>query len=146
MEKQDFRKVQTNTFPAILPGLQHCPGTGGSGSGYPKIRGQTPVRGHRRGWYTDPPSGLLGVHDCHQTWCFRNDLMEKNKDLFGKKFILMPNPTDGHWVRAIFGESEPAPTKQNRQTWKKAAEKQQSRGIREHMGKWQGLFIKQDEK
>ena len=42
--------------------------------------------------------------------------MEKNKDLFGKKFILMPNPTDGHWVRAIFGESEPAPTKQNRQT------------------------------
>lgn len=76
----------------------------------------------------------------------RNDLMEKDKDLFGKKFILMPNPTDGHWVRAIFGESEPAPTKQNRQTWKKAAEKQQSRGIREHMGKWQGLFIKQDEK
>lgn len=42
MEKQDFRKVQMNTFPAILPGLQHCPGTGGSGSGHPKIRGQTP--------------------------------------------------------------------------------------------------------
>ena len=61
--------------------------------------------------------------------------MEKDKDLFGKKFILMPNPTDGHWVRAIFGESEPAPTKKNRQTWKKAAEKQQSRGIRDHMGK-----------
>lgn len=57
------------------------------------------------------------------------------QDLFGKKFILMPNPTDGHWVRAIFGESEPAPTKKNRETWKKAAEKQQSQVIREHMGK-----------
>ena len=44
------------------------------------------------------------------------------------------NPTDGHWVRAIFGESEPAPTKKNRETWKKAAEKQQSQVIREHMG------------
>ena len=65
----------------------------------------------------------------------RNALMEKDKELFGRKFVILPNPTDGHWVRAIFGESEPAPTKQNRQTWKKAAEKQQSRGIREHMGK-----------
>ena len=65
----------------------------------------------------------------------RNALMEKDKDLFGKKFILMPNPTDGHWVRAIFGESEPAPTKKNRETWKKAAEKQQSQVIREHMKK-----------
>ena len=31
----------------------------------------------------------------------RNALMEKDKNLFGEKFILLPNPTDGHWVRAI---------------------------------------------
>jgi 5'-nucleotidase (lipoprotein e(P4) family) len=29
---------------------------------------------------------------------------------FGRRFILFPNPTDGHWIRAIFGESEPKPT------------------------------------
>lgn len=65
----------------------------------------------------------------------RNALMEKDKDLFGRKFVILPNPTDGHWVRAIFGESEPAPTKQNRATWKKAATKTQSQVIEEHMKK-----------
>jgi 5'-nucleotidase (lipoprotein e(P4) family) len=29
---------------------------------------------------------------------------------FGRKFIVFPNNTDGHWMRAIFGESEPADT------------------------------------
>ena len=65
----------------------------------------------------------------------RNALMEKDKNLFGEKFILLPNPTDGHWVRAIFGESEPAPTRENRATWKKAATKNQSQVIQEHMNK-----------
>ncbi|MDQ6595787.1 5'-nucleotidase, lipoprotein e(P4) family [Bacillus salipaludis] len=51
----------------------------------------------------------------------RAKLMEQDKDLFGTKFILMPNPTDGHWVRAIFGESEPAATDNNRVIWKEAA-------------------------
>ena len=37
-------------------------------------------------------------------------LMERDKQEFGDRFIVLPNPTDGHWVRAIFGESEPAPT------------------------------------
>lgn len=32
---------------------------------------------------------------------------------FGRRFILFPNPTDGHWVRAVFGESEPPPTADN---------------------------------
>ncbi len=51
----------------------------------------------------------------------RNALMDEDKDLFGTKFIIMPNPTDGHWIRAIFGESEPAATKANREKWKAAA-------------------------
>jgi 5'-nucleotidase (lipoprotein e(P4) family) len=32
---------------------------------------------------------------------------------FGRRFILFPNPTDGHWVRAIFGDSEPPATPEN---------------------------------
>ncbi|MDF2681043.1 MAG: 5-nucleotidase, lipoprotein e(P4) family [Brevibacillus sp.] len=51
----------------------------------------------------------------------RTKLMEQDKDLYGSKFILMPNPTDGHWIRAIFGESEPPAADQNRAIWKKAA-------------------------
>lgn len=51
----------------------------------------------------------------------RQKLMEEDKAVYGDKFIVMPNPTDGHWIRAIFGESEPADTAANRATWKKAA-------------------------
>lgn len=51
----------------------------------------------------------------------RYQLMERDRKEFGDKFILLPNPTDGHWVRAIFGESEPAPTKENRVKLKNAA-------------------------
>lgn len=51
----------------------------------------------------------------------RTKLMEQDKALFGSKFILMPNPTDGHWVRAIFGDSEPPASDENREIWKKAA-------------------------
>jgi len=36
-----------------------------------------------------------------------------DREAFGRKFILFPNPTDGHWVRAIFGDSEPPPTPEN---------------------------------
>ena len=36
--------------------------------------------------------------------------MERDKDEYGDKFILIPNPTDGHWVRAMFGTSEPEPS------------------------------------
>ncbi|MEQ9563136.1 MAG: HAD family acid phosphatase [Woeseiaceae bacterium] len=40
-------------------------------------------------------------------------LMERDRDDYGRRFIVLPNPTDGHWVRAIFGESEPQATAQN---------------------------------
>jgi 5'-nucleotidase (lipoprotein e(P4) family) len=40
-------------------------------------------------------------------------LMERDRDDYGSKFIVLPNPTDGHWVRAIFGESEPMPSADN---------------------------------
>jgi 5'-nucleotidase (lipoprotein e(P4) family) len=51
----------------------------------------------------------------------RRALMERDRDDWGTKFILIPNPTDGHWVRAIFGDSEPAPTLENRRMLKDAA-------------------------
>jgi predicted secreted acid phosphatase len=51
----------------------------------------------------------------------RLSLMERDRDHWGRDFILLPNPTDGHWVRAIFGESEPAPTDENRQILRDAA-------------------------
>jgi 5'-nucleotidase (lipoprotein e(P4) family) len=47
--------------------------------------------------------------------------MEEDRDRFGLDFILFPNPTDGHWVRAIFGESEPLPTDANRARLRAAA-------------------------
>ena len=40
--------------------------------------------------------------------------MNEDAAQFGRKFILFPNPTDGHWVRAIFGTSEPPATPENR--------------------------------
>lgn len=48
-------------------------------------------------------------------------LMERDREDYGRKFILLPNPTDGHWIRAIFGDSEPQPTDANRRTLKAAA-------------------------
>ncbi len=51
----------------------------------------------------------------------RLSLMERDREHWGRDFILLPNPTDGHWVRAIFGDSEPAPTEENRRLLKKAA-------------------------
>jgi 5'-nucleotidase (lipoprotein e(P4) family) len=51
----------------------------------------------------------------------RMALMERDREEFGRRFIVLPNPTDGHWVRAIFGESEPAPSDENRLKLKAAA-------------------------
>jgi len=51
----------------------------------------------------------------------RYALMERDRSDYGERFILLPNPTDGHWVRAIFGESEPAPTDANRRLLRDAA-------------------------
>lgn len=51
----------------------------------------------------------------------RMRLMERDRDHWGREFILLPNPTDGHWVRAIFGDSEPAATEDNRRLLREAA-------------------------
>lgn len=51
----------------------------------------------------------------------RRALMERDRDEWGTKFILLPNPTDGHWVRAIFGMSEPEPNDENRRILRNAA-------------------------
>ena len=53
----------------------------------------------------------------------REDVVTQKRDNFGRKFVIFPNPTDGHWIRAIFGESEPAATPQSRQTLRSAATK-----------------------
>jgi len=47
--------------------------------------------------------------------------MEADRELFGTRFVVFPNPTDGHWVRAIFGDSEPPPTDENRRRLREAA-------------------------
>jgi len=46
---------------------------------------------------------------------------DADRALYGTRYIVLPNPTDGHWVRAIFGDSEPAPTAENRATLRAAA-------------------------
>ncbi|MDF2399282.1 5'-nucleotidase, lipoprotein e(P4) family [Pseudomonas sp. 3MA1] len=51
----------------------------------------------------------------------RSSLMTEDKQQFGRKFILFPNPTDGHWLKAIFGDSEPPATPENRAKFKAAA-------------------------
>jgi 5'-nucleotidase (lipoprotein e(P4) family) len=51
----------------------------------------------------------------------RLSLMEEDRGHYGRDYILFPNPTDGHWIRAIFGDSEPPPSDANRSTLKQAA-------------------------
>lgn len=38
----------------------------------------------------------------------RRSLATQDAERLGRDFILFPNNTDGHWLRAIFGTSEPA--------------------------------------
>ncbi|MEM7796595.1 MAG: hypothetical protein AAF579_19340 [Cyanobacteria bacterium P01_C01_bin.118] len=45
----------------------------------------------------------------------------EDKSLYGDKYVLFPNPTDGHWIAGIFGESEPPATDENRAILKSAA-------------------------
>jgi predicted secreted acid phosphatase len=47
--------------------------------------------------------------------------MSEDSASFGHEYILFPNPTDGHWIRAIFGQSEPAPNDENRNILRDAA-------------------------
>lgn len=52
----------------------------------------------------------------------RRDLAEEDADEFGRKLILFPNPTDGHWIRAIFGDSEPEDSPEYREGFRRAAQ------------------------
>lgn len=52
----------------------------------------------------------------------RRGLAEEDAEEFGRKFILFPNPTDGHWIKAIFGDSEPADSSEYREGFREAAE------------------------
>lgn len=51
----------------------------------------------------------------------RLGLMEEDRNRYGRDYILFPNPTDGHWIRAIFGESEPPASDANRAILRAAA-------------------------
>jgi len=51
----------------------------------------------------------------------RKAKMEEDRDLYGKKYVLFPNPTDGHWMAGIFGQSEPEANDENREKLKQAA-------------------------
>ncbi|WP_339388342.1 5'-nucleotidase, lipoprotein e(P4) family [Vibrio caribbeanicus] len=47
--------------------------------------------------------------------------MREDRDEYGMKYILFPNPTDGHWLAAIYGQSEPEASNENRKILKKSA-------------------------
>jgi predicted secreted acid phosphatase len=53
----------------------------------------------------------------------RLKMTETDREKYGRNYIVFPNPTDEHWLAAIFGESEPPPTDANRAIMKKAATK-----------------------
>ena len=68
----------------------------------------------RRKYYIKAAAGKDAVDE-------RMKLMEADRDKFGRNYIVFPNPTDGHWLAAIYGDSEPPPTDANREIMKKAA-------------------------
>jgi len=51
----------------------------------------------------------------------RSALVEEDRARFGNHYVVFPNPTDGHWIRALFGDSEPPPSLQNREILREAA-------------------------
>ncbi len=67
------------------------------------------------------------LNDFRRKYYIRGDVegriaaMETDKDKFGSEYVLFPNPTDGHWLAAIFGESEPPPSAENREILRQAA-------------------------
>jgi 5'-nucleotidase (lipoprotein e(P4) family) len=69
------------------------------------------------------------LNDFRRKYYIKNNIdarikaMEADRDQYGVNYILFPNPTDGHWLAAIYGESEPLPTNANRELMKKAASK-----------------------
>jgi len=51
----------------------------------------------------------------------RNALTDADREKFGREYVIFPNPTDGQWLTAIFGVSEPPATDANREILKRAA-------------------------
>jgi 5'-nucleotidase (lipoprotein e(P4) family) len=72
---------------------------------------------------------MLGdnLNDFRRKFYVRGDIdgriaaMEEDKHLFGMQYVMFPNPTDGHWLAAIFGESEPPASAENREILRQAA-------------------------
>ncbi|MFT4013838.1 MAG: 5'-nucleotidase, lipoprotein e(P4) family [Paracoccus sp. (in: a-proteobacteria)] len=68
------------------------------------------------------PVVLLGdnLNDFQRKYYLKGDVpgriaaMEEDREEFGRRFILFPNPTDGHWMAAVFGDSEPAESPETR--------------------------------
>ncbi len=70
------------------------------------------------------------LNDFRRKYYIRSDVdgriaaMAQDKDKFGREYVIFPNPTDGQWLAAIFGESEPAATDSNRDIMREAASRQ----------------------
>ncbi|MEZ5527783.1 MAG: HAD family acid phosphatase [Gammaproteobacteria bacterium] len=70
------------------------------------------------------------LNDFRRKYYIRSDVegriaaMEQDRDLFGSRYVLFPNPTDGHWLAAIFGDSEPTASDANREILRQAASRQ----------------------
>lgn len=70
------------------------------------------------------------LNDFRRKYYIRGDIdgrsaaMAQDKEKFGSEYVLFPNPTDGQWLAAIFGESEPAATQANRVILEQAASRQ----------------------
>ena len=72
---------------------------------------------------------MLGdnLNDFRRKYYVRGDIdgriaaMEEDKHLFGMQYVMFPNPTDGHWLAAIFGDSEPPASAENREILREAA-------------------------
>ena len=70
------------------------------------------------------------LNDFRRKYYIRSDIdarisaMAQDKDKFGREYVIFPNPTDGQWLAAIFGESEPAASAANREILKEAASRQ----------------------
>jgi len=67
------------------------------------------------------------LNDFRRKYYIKNDVegrkqkMREDRALYGKKYVLFPNPTDGHWMASIFGQSEPEANDKNRLILKQAA-------------------------
>ncbi len=75
---------------------------------------------------------LLGdsLNDFRRKYYVRGDIdgrlaaMREDSAKFGIDYVIFPNPTDGHWLAGIFGDSEPPPSAANRRILLDAASRQ----------------------